>query len=348
VAPAAASPADDERAKLVRRALQAGIATRQRALSALRSKADAATLPLIAAGLPQAQPAVAVVFLEILGERGDERFTPTIHSRLRDPDPTVRAAAFEAAGLVGSAADSATLMPLVAKEQLSNVQADGVRALGRLGGPGVDATLAALLASDETTVPVQEAAAWAVGACRCVAAQDALLKVLGSDPDGDVLAAAAESAGRLATPEALVALRHLASQKGTVPVRGNLTSRRLLGLRGLCSAGDEAAGPELSAFMMNAGMSATSTDVDVIARTGDAAPLLPLLAHPHGAVRRRSAELLSRLVASAEEATAAVEAIEHALVEEGDTATLTALHVAAQKLRALSQAERRNDSTVSP
>src|SRR6185503_1752601 len=133
---------------------------------------------------------VAEVFLDLLGDRGDERFVPAIHARLRDPDPGVRAAAFEAAGLVGTAADSAKLMPLVKKEELSGVQAKGVRALGRLGGPGVDTTLAAFLSSDDTTVPVQEAAAWAVGACRCVSAQDALLKVLASDPDGDVLAAA--------------------------------------------------------------------------------------------------------------------------------------------------------------
>jgi cyclophilin family peptidyl-prolyl cis-trans isomerase/HEAT repeat protein len=100
------------------------------------------------------------------GRIGDRRATPLVAGRLRDPAPPVRAAAAFALGLLrDSTAAGALADALTAHPPLDSAgAAETATALGRIGGPRAEATLAKLLDRQLPTAGSRTASASAIAA----------------------------------------------------------------------------------------------------------------------------------------------------------------------------------------
>ncbi|GAA0441615.1 hypothetical protein Aca07nite_30380 [Actinoplanes capillaceus] len=164
-----------------------------RALGAIGVPASAR--PLLAALGRHGMPAHLVAFaLSQIGVGA----VPALHAALGDAEPSVRATALQALGLIGALGSAAPITELLDHEPHPDVRLAAVRTLGRLGGRPAVAPLRA--AMDPARVPeLRVAATRSLGEVGGPAAADVLGSLL-ADPDHRVAAEAAQALRRLGEP----------------------------------------------------------------------------------------------------------------------------------------------------
>lgn len=166
---------------------------------------DSATSALLSA-LTDKSPAVRALVLAGLGERLDKTVIPFVAGRLAsDKDPFVRKAAAYALGrFTGSERTAALIAALKDKDQ--EVRGAAAVSLGDHADAAAAAPLAVALSDKSAFVRAQTARALGVNGSAASFAVPALIRLLGSDPDGEVKRQAATALGSIGDRSALPAL----------------------------------------------------------------------------------------------------------------------------------------------
>jgi hypothetical protein len=324
----------DEGTRLVRKAVSGLLPRRMRALTRLRSLNEPRLAPLMAESLPEAPPATIKGFLAELTRYRAFGECDAVVEVLRSRDSDLRAAAARALVVLGDASHQAALETALDSEVDDAAFAQELLAFAAVSGETAGPRLAATLGDEGAGPATRAAAARAAGACGCEGVEEPLLALLRRERDASVTRFGLPAAGRLGGEESIALLDDVAERRLRLPAEqsddldGVLEARR-----GLAISGEADSGEALAALLLSRGMRASSEDVVLVAATGERDALLSLLAHPEPAVRRRTADLMGRVIETDEDAEAGLAAIATALVDEGDTVALDALLDARERLR---------------
>jgi len=113
-----------------------------------------------------------------LGRIGDEPAVAALLKLLEDGYPQVRAAAIEGLALAGAESAAPAVAGTLARQKKTVHRIGVARALGRLGGPGQESTMALLLRSSDPTITAATATALGVWGRRGVPLPDAVRRAL--------------------------------------------------------------------------------------------------------------------------------------------------------------------------
>ncbi|MBN2493896.1 MAG: HEAT repeat domain-containing protein [Deltaproteobacteria bacterium] len=239
--------------------------------------------------LKHRHPQVRANALQRIGAEGNLSHGPVVHACLRDPDPTVLAAAIEAYCAIGKVRAVHTISSFLDHDDLA-VQAAAVIGLVRYGGlDGVLSSAERLKAMLESPSGDERAAgARILGEIQVKNFYHPLLKLM-TDDDIQVRLSAIRASGRMRSRELLPALVYRLEQPDT----------RSTAAESLVSFGTQAV-PLLSRVLGNESEScATRLAVaSILARIGDQASLNALVDQiqaPQDAVRSRVLEAIHRL-----------------------------------------------------
>jgi len=289
----------------------------------------------MARALPDAPPASAEAFLGELARYRAFGEVDVVVQTLGHRDVDLREAAARALVVLGEASHAAAIAAALDSEPDDGAFAQELLAYAAVAGEAAGPRIAATLA-DETIGPRSRAAASrAAGACGCPGVEEPLLSLLRRERKAAVSRVGLLAAGRLGGEPSIALLETVAEQRLRLPgeaaddLDGVLEARR-----GLALAGVEGAGDALAALLLRRGMRASSEDVVLVASTGELEALLSLLGHAEPAVRRRTADLLGRVIETDADSARALEVIEEVLVHENDTIVLDALLDARERLEA--------------
>jgi HEAT repeat protein len=126
-------------------------AMREATVGAYATSRDAALQGAVAAALPTMKPSGQLILLGVLADLPDVAARPAVLTLVeKESDPAVRAAAVACLGRHGEAADVAMLVRLAGTGQAAVAEA-ARKTLDRLGKPGVDDALIALIQSSDAS-----------------------------------------------------------------------------------------------------------------------------------------------------------------------------------------------------
>lgn len=167
----------------------------------------------LAAELPKLSGEKQVLFIGVLGNRGDAAALPALVEAAKAGDKAVRLAAIRGVARIGKAAAAADLAKLMSDAD-TDVAKAAQAALASLAGPEVDASVTAMLGQTDAAVRLIGIAL--VGQRRMAAALPAILKAT-EDADAPVRAAAIAALGDLGTEAQVPALLALLMKAKTPP-----------------------------------------------------------------------------------------------------------------------------------
>ncbi|MEM7243834.1 MAG: HEAT repeat domain-containing protein [Acidobacteriota bacterium] len=309
---------------LVRRCIHGLPMRRHSHLKKLRAARGPEIGPAIALVLPEAPPQYAVYLIEELARRGATAHAGVLEPFLDESRYQVRLAAARALAKVGGVAQVEPLVRMARDENNAILREAALRALGAIGDGQAEDGLVTVLGDSTASSEVREAAAWAAGECGAASAVPSLVDLAGPSWPEELAGRALISLGVLGGD---VAREHLERVASTLP------RLRLPALKGLARLGRDGAGAELADALLVLEMEADSLDVDRVAATGEVEALASLLEHVKPTVRRRTLQLMGRVVDSPAQAASVLEELEDAFLLEGDDTTFGVLIETRERLK---------------